>query len=95
MLIMPNMTMESSNVRNNKGTIKCDKNTVTYDIGTIDTVFCSTPIHARQNKNQKIINFKVKKGKNKYNMMGWRIKRLQFLKIIFVAIKAKTLVGPC
>ena len=46
-------------------------------------------------KTKKIINFKVKKGKNKYNMMGWRIKRLQFLKIIFVAIKAKTLVGPC
>ena len=39
----------------------------------------------------KIINFKVKKGKNKYNMMGWRIKRSQVLKIIFVAIKAKTL----
>ena len=47
------MTMESSTVRNNKGTIKCDKNTVTCDIGTIDTVFCLTPIHARQNKNQK------------------------------------------
>ena len=37
------------------------------------------------------MSFKAKKGKNKYNMMGWRIKRSQVLKIIFVAIKAKTL----
>ena len=52
-LILPNMTMEPSNMRNNKETIKCEKNTVTYDIGIIDTVFCPTLIHVRQNKNQK------------------------------------------
>ena len=33
-LILPNVTMEPSNVRKKKkGTTKCDKRTVTYDVG--------------------------------------------------------------
>ena len=35
MLVLPNVTMEPSNVKknNNKGIIKCDKSTVTCDVG--------------------------------------------------------------
>ena len=41
----------------------------------------------------KITSFKAKKGKNKYNTNGWQIKRSQYLKIHFTAIKTKTLIG--
>ena len=34
MLVLPNMTMELSNVRKNKETIECDKSAITYDIST-------------------------------------------------------------
>ena len=68
---------------------------------TIDTVFCSTPIHASKQKPKiqknckmcKITSFKAKKGKNKYNTIGWQIKRSQYLKIHFAAIYTKTLIG--
>ena len=33
-LVLPNVTIEPSNVRKNKGTTECDKSTVTCDIGT-------------------------------------------------------------
>ena len=43
---------------------------------TINTVFCPTPIHASKQKQKqkrrkqcKIMNFKAKKGKSKYNMV--------------------------
>ena len=32
-LVLPNVIMKSLNVRKNKGTIECDKNTVTYNVG--------------------------------------------------------------
>ena len=32
MLVLPNVTMELSNVRKNKGTTECNKSTVTYDV---------------------------------------------------------------
>ena len=42
---------------------------------------------------RKITNFKAKKGKkNKYNMIGWQIKKSQYLKIHFTTIKTKTLI---
>ena len=41
----------------------------------------------------KITSFQAKKGKNKYNTNGWQIKRSQYLKIHFIAIKTKTLIG--
>ena len=41
----------------------------------------------------KITSFKAKNGKNKYNKIGWQIKRSQYLKIHFTAIKNKTLIG--
>ena len=34
-LVLYNMKIVSSNVRKKKGTIKCDKNTVTFDIGIV------------------------------------------------------------
>ena len=34
MLVLPNMTMEASNVRKNKENTKCDKSTVTCDVST-------------------------------------------------------------
>ena len=35
MLVLPNVTIEPSNARKkNKGTIGCDKSTVTYDVDT-------------------------------------------------------------
>ena len=37
------------------------------------------------------MNFKAKKGKNKYNMFEWWIKKSQHLKIYFTAIKTKIL----
>ena len=33
-LVLPNMTIEPSNVRKNRETTECDKNTVTCDVGT-------------------------------------------------------------
>ena len=39
------------------------------------------------------MNFKAKKGKNKYNMFEWWIKKSQLWKIHFTAIKTKTLTG--
>ena len=33
-LVLPNVTIEPSNVRKNKETTECDKSTVTCDIGT-------------------------------------------------------------
>ena len=40
MLVLPNMTMEVSNVRGKKkkGIIECDKNIVTYDVGIPNVV---------------------------------------------------------
>ena len=32
-LVLHNVRIIPSNVRKNKGTIECDKNTVTYDLG--------------------------------------------------------------
>ena len=32
-LVLPNMTMEPSNVRKNRETTECDKSTVTCDVG--------------------------------------------------------------
>ena len=34
MLELHNVRMKPSNVRKNKGTTKCDKKTITYDVGT-------------------------------------------------------------
>ena len=34
MLVLPNMTMEASNVRKNKENTKCDKSIVTCDVST-------------------------------------------------------------
>ena len=36
--------------------------------------------------------FQRQKGSNKYNTIGWQIKRSQYLKIHFTAIKTKTLI---
>ena len=41
----------------------------------------------------KIMNFKAKKGKNKYNKNERWIKRSQYLKTIFLAIKTKIQTG--
>ena len=72
----------------------------------VDTVFCSILIHASKSKDQKkkkekkkkekkmwkIMNFKAKKAKNKYNMFEWWIKKSQHLKKpIFTEILTKTL----
>ena len=55
-----------------------------------------------QNKDQKFKKIgkcaklqvsKPKMVKHKYNTIGWRIKRSQYLKIHFTAIKTKTLIG--
>ena len=44
-------------------------------------------------KRCKIMNFKSKRDKNKYNMFEWWIKSHNNLKIQFTAIKTKTLTG--
>ena len=57
MLVLPNVTMEPSNVRKkNKGTIECDKSTVTCDVGNAQcdngTIKCEekieVPINVRK-----------------------------------------------
>lgn len=58
---------------------------------TVDTVFCSAPIHTSKQRPKiqnyckmcKITRFKAKKGKKKiqYNMIGWQIKISQYLKL--------------
>ena len=40
----------------------------------------------------KITSFKAKKGKNKYNMIEFWIKGLQYLKTLLIAIETKTLI---
>ena len=42
-------------------------------------------------KGEKSWILKPKRVKNKYNMIGWWIKRSQYLKTIFATIKTKTL----
>ena len=59
-------------------------------IGFVDTIFCPTLIHASKQKPKEIffflkkrsktMNVKAKKGKNKYYMFEWWIKKLQHLK---------------
>ena len=52
---------------------------------TVDTIFCPTPIHASKQRPKiqknwkmcKITSFKDKKGKNKYNTIGWQIKTIK------------------
>ena len=34
MLVLPNVTIELSHVRKKKGTTKCDKRTITYNVKT-------------------------------------------------------------
>ena len=50
MLVLPNVKMESSNVRKNKGTIKCDKSTVTCNVGAAQ---CDNEIVKREKKKKK------------------------------------------
>ena len=38
MLVLPNVTIEPSNVRKNKGITKCDKSTITFDVDTAQCV---------------------------------------------------------
>ena len=48
MLVLHNVKMVPSNIRKNKGIFKCDKNTVTCDVGTAqsedDTMKCEKKI---------------------------------------------------
>ena len=48
MLVLPNVTIEPSNVRKNKGTTECDKSTITRDVSIVQcdngTVKCEEKI---------------------------------------------------
>ena len=53
MLVLPNLTIEPSNVRKKKRITKCNKSTVTYDVSTAqfkdDTINCEKKIQVQLN----------------------------------------------